>query len=657
MLGGVERSTFCPRLKDWVSRCGAATSNLISANSLNQGRPVLKYAIKVLAAMIDRFFTALALITSTAFAAQPHAPSPLEAPIRDLTLGQINFLATTDTHGWHAGHLQEPSYSADWGDYYDFARLLREHVEANGQDLLVIDTGDRIEGNGLYDASEPKGKYTFDIFREQHIDVICSGNHELYKQNSSETEYFVTVPDFRDSYLASNLDIYDPKTGELVSLAPRYKKFTTKKQGIRILAFGFLFDFLGNYNNTVVRPVAKTIQEPWFQEAIRDRDIDLFLVIGHVPVRSSPEFDAVYKAIREVQWDTPIQFFGGHTHIRDYKKYDSKSYGLESGRFMETIGFQSIDGISTAKSKKSKAQASPKFFRRYIDNNLFSFYHHSGQNSSTFHSDHGRNISRAISHARKALELDTTFGCARNDLWMSRAKYPSNNSIFTWLEERVLPDVVQDKNRLDKPRIAIANTGAIRFDIFKGPFTKDSTYIVSPFTSGFRFIKDVPFGIANKLLPLLNSGGQIFQETDHNLQSWMLAPPEQRGRTEDFVVDNVDKSQLSSQQMFLGSKLDLTPGYTTKDDAGNDGDDTIHSSISFYRVPNCIQAIINPSKIMDEPVTVDVVYNEFIEPWIILAFRFLGLEFNETDTAPYMEGETMTHLIAKWVSENWKDNC
>src|ERR1700748_1824035 len=199
------------------------------------------------------------LLAATALAKQPSAPEALAAPLRDLEFGQLNFLHTTDTHGWHAGHLLEPSFSADWGDYVDFASRLREKLEAEGKDLLIIDTGDRVEGNGLYDASEPKGRYTYDIFKQQQIDLICSGNHELYKSNSSDDEYFFTVPNFKDGYLASNLDIYNPNNGKLEPLAPRYKKFKTKNQGIRILAFGFIFDFQGNANNTVVHPVEDTV--------------------------------------------------------------------------------------------------------------------------------------------------------------------------------------------------------------------------------------------------------------------------------------------------------------------------------------------------------------------------------------------------------------
>ena len=55
--------------------------------------------------------------------------------------------------------FSRPSYSADWGDYVSFTTHMRAKAEAQGQDLLVIDTGDRVEGNGLWDSSEPKGVY------------------------------------------------------------------------------------------------------------------------------------------------------------------------------------------------------------------------------------------------------------------------------------------------------------------------------------------------------------------------------------------------------------------------------------------------------------------------------------------------------------------
>ena len=52
-------------------------------------------------------------LLALAHAAQPSAPQPVAAPLRDLPFGQLNFLHTTDTHGWHAGHLQEYVFQAE----------------------------------------------------------------------------------------------------------------------------------------------------------------------------------------------------------------------------------------------------------------------------------------------------------------------------------------------------------------------------------------------------------------------------------------------------------------------------------------------------------------------------------------------------------------
>ncbi|RMZ91122.1 hypothetical protein DV736_g1632, partial [Chaetothyriales sp. CBS 134916] len=586
-------------------------------------------------------FLALALLAALGSAKQPEAPDAYEAPLRELEFGQVNFLHTTDIHGWHAGHLAEPSYSADWGDYVDFASQLRKRLESEGKDLLVIDTGDRIEGNGLSDASDPKGKFTYRLLQEQHVDLLCLGNHELYKQNSSENDFNITVPAFGDRYLASNVDIHDPTTGAIVPFARRFKKFTTLKQGIRITAFGFLYDFEGNYNNTIVRQVADAVTEDWFQTAIRDREVDLFVVLGHAGVRSE-EFDRIFKAIRSVQWDTPIQFFGGHFHIRDYKKFDTKAYGLASGRFMETIGFQSIDGLPSH----------PRFFRRYIDNNLYSLYHHSRTTASSFHTDHGRHVSRLIQRERASLGLNIELGCAPQDLWMNRAKYPSNSSIFTWLEKDVIPSTVSEPSRSEASRLILTNTGAIRFDIFEGPFTTDSAYIISPFTSGFHFIKDVPYAQASKLLGLLNGAGKIFADTRAAFDMSRLVPPEQ-WQLHAFGGLNDHTHGASDMQQLLTSPIPLRPGYTTKDDVGDDGDDTQHSPISFHEVPNCIQSLVNSTNLEEGDAKVDLIFNEFIQPYVLFALAFLGLDYSDNDASVYLDGETLTSVIAKWISQNW----
>lgn len=541
-----------------------------------------------------------------------------------------------------------------------FASRMREKADSMGVDLLLIDTGDRVEGNGIYDSSTPKGKYTYDIFREQDIDVITTGNHELYQTDTADREYEQTVPNFKGKYLASNLDYINPKTGEQVPMAQRYRIFTTKNQGIRILAFGFLFDFTGNGNNTVVQPVEKTIKEKWFQQAIREK-VDLFIVAGHVTL-PGPEYKAIFQAIRSQNWDTPIQFFGGHSHIRDYHKYDSKAYGLQAGRYMETVGWMSIEGIKSSKkegeAKGIEAQASLSFKRRYIDNNLFGYHYHTGLNKSTFPTERGLNASAAIFKARNALKLDHNFGCAPRDLWMNRAPYPSNESVFTWLETEVVPDIAVIPERKDVPTLAIVNTGAIRFDIFKGAFTRDTTYIISPFISKLVYLRDVPYSAAKRVETFLNNAGQILDV--QGMQAYELAPPEQMSVRSNIVGPAMTQEfhaagGAQSPLLTHGEDPPLIPGYTTKDDAGDEGDDTLHTPLTFYKVPNVIQSSRSFPADAD-PENVDLVFVDFIQPWVLTAMLFTGQNYTAHDVAPYTN-ETLTELMADWIKTHWSQEC
>ncbi|KAK1758654.1 Metallo-dependent phosphatase-like protein [Echria macrotheca] len=606
-----------------------------------------------MASKAARICGAIAALAALAAAAQPGAVKPVAVPMRDLKWGTLNFLHTTDTHGWHAGHLQESQYSADWGDYVSFAEHMRRKADEQGVDLLLVDTGDRVEGNGLYDASTPKGKYYYDIYRQQNVDIICTGNHELYQASTADQEHLQTVPNFRNNYIASNLDYVDPKTGERSPMAQRYRRFKTKNQRIDIVAFGFLFDFTGNAKNTVVQPVKKTIQEDWFQKVVRESRPDVFVVIGHVGVQMQ-EFKDIFRAIRLHNPNTPIVFFGGHVHVRDATSYDSRSFAIASGRYFETIGWMSVELGSDA----------PSFHRRYIDNNILGLYHHTGLNASTFPTEHGRNVTSMIAKARAELDLDYIYGCAPKDYWMTRAPYPHENSIYSLLEKQILPAIVVNPKRAQVPRLAIMNTGAIRFDIFKGAFTRDTTFIVSPFLSVLNYIPDVPYRVARKVLGLLNSGGQIM---DEDFVPWhLMAIPEQQVPRKSVIYEKKPPkvSDSMGQQVPLGrfgggddahDGPVLIEGYTTKDDIGDDGDDAVHANIDFHVVPNCIQAEIAFPK-EKEPETVDLVFFDFIQPWVLFALKVSGGNQTAADVKSYVP-DTFSDLMSEWMKKNWPRKC
>ena len=76
------------------------------------------------------------------------------------------------------------------------------------------------------------------------------------------------------------------------------------------------------------------VTQEWFKQAINSTEpVDMFLLLGHNAVRSSMggTFGVIHDAIRQAHPRTPIQIFGGHTHIRDFAVLDESSTALESG--------------------------------------------------------------------------------------------------------------------------------------------------------------------------------------------------------------------------------------------------------------------------------------------------------------------------------------
>jgi hypothetical protein len=64
-----------------------------------------------------------------------------------------------------------------------------------------------------------------------------------------------------------------------------------------------------------------------------------------------------------------------------------------------------------------------------------------------------------------------------------------------------------NNTRASIPNIIIANSGSQRFDLYKGLFTVNDQFTVSPFNDAFLYIASVPASIANQVLPSLNSAG------------------------------------------------------------------------------------------------------------------------------------------------------
>ena len=125
---------------------------------------------------------------------------------------------------------QPTSLPCQLGDFISFTTHLRRITHSRNQDLLLIDSGDRHDGNGLSDITSPNGLKSTPIFIKQDYDLLTIGNHELYLWENSKQEYETVVNHFQDKYVCSNVDIR-LDNGLFVPLGLKYKYFTTPIRG------------------------------------------------------------------------------------------------------------------------------------------------------------------------------------------------------------------------------------------------------------------------------------------------------------------------------------------------------------------------------------------------------------------------------------------
>ncbi|RUS23865.1 Metallo-dependent phosphatase-like protein, partial [Jimgerdemannia flammicorona] len=354
---------------------------------------------------------------------------------------------------------------------------MRKEAHKRKKDLLVVDSGDTHDGNGLSDATSIDGAVTQPVLTDIDYDVLCIGkfcNHELYVNDVAQDVYKNFAPKWKGRYLTSNVFIKDVTANKTVPIGSQYTYFKGKF-GTKVLAFGFLFNFQGNGNATIVQPVEVAVNQTWFQQALTHYDVDIFVVAGHTPLRTQ-EFQTVFNAIRALHPAKPIAFLGGHSHIRDFHIYDGRAAGLESGRFMETIGWLSVEGLRHERHLPESATIGKNltWTRRYLDTNrpTYEFHTKTRGNDRAFDTIKGKKISKLITSERKALNLSYVFGCVPHDYYLSRVAYNNEYSLLNlvkFISAEIIPKAVHDPTR-PYPSHVIINSGCQRFDLYKGEF-------------------------------------------------------------------------------------------------------------------------------------------------------------------------------------------
>ncbi|TFY74337.1 hypothetical protein EWM64_g9675 [Hericium alpestre] len=571
----------------------------------------------------------------------------LTAPTRPLVWSDVNIIHTTDSHGWLMGHqkpsLPEPYYSGDFGDFASFVSHMKKIAEEKDVDLLLVDSGDLHDGTGLSDGFPPGGVDAHDsnkLFDQLPYDVLAIGNHELYIYANTLDMHTNFAPKFPGRYLSSNVNItIAGKDGkpESVPVGSRFAKFKTRK-GRRVTSLGVLFDFTGNDKNTTVQKVEDMVKESWFKEAIHEEP-DFFLLVGHMPV-SHDNWPTVFNAVRAVHADTPILILGGHTHIRDCQQYDGRSIALESGRYMETVGWLSAD-LDERNHKKNIT-----FTRRYLDPNRVTYEFHTTRSNRTFDTSLGKKITKGLNALAKKFDLSSLFGTAPRDYTISRDPYPSNGSLLSLFIEQATPAALAINNtRADIPNIVITNSGELRFDVYGGAFTKNDQLTASPFADTYLYIPNVTFGVAKQVLPTLNNEGANEKRSLEREQELYA-----RGDVSMRYKRWLEEMDRRDGQEKRAAK-NLTLGYVTKDGCPGIGDDTMHSPLPFFSSPDFVSS--KPPNVTDD-TPIDLVFIDFIADQLLQVLSSLGSGTNYTEADVLSYSPTLSNaVLGLYAQEAW----
>lgn len=445
------------------------------------------------------------------------------------------------------------------------------------------------------------------------------------------------APFWKGRYLTSNVNItiFDEHHQNVsVPIGERFVKFTSRK-GRRITSLGVLFDFTGNAQNTTVQTVENMVKEQWFAEAIAEEP-DLFLLVGHMPV-SRDKWPVVFDAIRAVHKTTPILIFGGHSHVRDCLQLDGRSMSLESGRYMETIGWMSVD-LDEDPFDRTKNLT---FSRRYLDQNRVGYQFHTQTSNETFDTKDGENITKGLNALANSFDLQQFFGTAPQDFLITRAPFPSNQSLLSLFVDQAAPVALAMGNlRADNLKIILTNSGEMRYDILKGSFTKNDQFVALPFADPFLFIPNVSFAIAKNVLNSLN--GQSIDEKRslfEDRESKLYASGNVEHRYQAWLRDMAEIYKAGLERRAFRPPPAPPPvpesmGYVTSDACPGVGDDIPHVAIPFFDTPDFVGT--TPPNVTDDTL-IDLVFIDFIEDSLLSTINKLGngTTFTTDDVQPY----------------------
>lgn len=277
-----------------------------------------------------------------------------------------------------------------------------------------------------------------------------------------------------------------------------------------------------------------------------------------------------------------------------YDQHQANPNSVVPGCYLETIAFTSSN-LPPAEDDGRALEIS----RRYLDANPVTYKWHTGTTDDDFDTQLGLNISQSLDNLAHELKITRPFGVVPHDYFLHRHPYGHPRSVLTVFAEKVIPEVVCDRERHGHPRVVIGNAGSLRFDVvgrknardrhcnpltlqFAGPFDRNDELTVSPFNTEFLYTR-LPAGLAGNITVEMNRAGasKFAPSVDddeayvrHVYNEWLAS------QWDRYVQSNLlgGSDELS---MTSDAKKPRTLGYVTHDACKGRGDDIEHIPVPY----------------------------------------------------------------------------
>lgn len=129
------------------------------------------------------------------------------------------------------------------------------------------------------------------------------------------------------------------------------------------------------------------------------------------------------------------------------------------------------NATATASAGKPTSTSNVVYSRRYLDWNRLTFaYHAVGSQDNTFDYHSGERVTAEITADRKELNLTALYGCVPETYCLYCKPFGTKGNILGLLATALGATVI-NQSRANIPRLVIINSGSVRFDLVKGPFT------------------------------------------------------------------------------------------------------------------------------------------------------------------------------------------